>query len=159
VNRSLPWVLSGLALLAVAALGAAAGTAPPDVVATPSSVGRVEFPHRAHVEDFGVDCAECHHETAAAPLDWPHPGYLEDYWLDCATCHRAETAQLPSQACSACHPDQPARAADQTASAKVAVHTSCWRCHEPGTGRDASAGCAFCHQRESSAAPTPAAAR
>jgi hypothetical protein len=159
IERLALGIASGLALVAAVALAAAPAASPPDVVTSTSSVGRVEFPHRSHVEDFGVACVECHHETAAAPLAMPHPAYLEDYWLDCKVCHRAEAAAQPSQACSACHPEHPVRAADQTVSSKVAVHTSCWRCHESGTGREASAGCTFCHQRETVAPGSGAAAR
>ena len=119
-----------------------------DTLFTDSYVGQVVFPHRYHYEEEGMTCDECHHETNAATLHLPrdHEAYFEDFWVDCAVCHRAdgETALEP-QACSACHPDQPRREADQTLSAKVVIHQHCADCHDFGTGAEAAASCKYCH--------------
>jgi hypothetical protein len=52
-------------------------------------IGDVEFPHLMHIDDFGMACIDCHHETNASSLDIPHAEYFEDFWIDCATCHDA----------------------------------------------------------------------
>jgi len=156
-KRFAPWSVAGMALVAAAALAAAAAVSPPDVVVSDSSVGRVEFPHLAHVEDFGVTCVECHHETRAAALASPHPGYFEDSAVNCSVCHRGADGPLAAQDCSVCHHPRPASLTDEVASAKVAIHHTCWRCHEPATGAEASANCSLCHQHERSAAAVPAA--
>jgi len=128
----------------------------PTVIVSPSSVGEVVFPHRKHFEELNLDCVTCHHETHAAVLTMPHPQYFEDFWIDCKICHRADSAPLGSLACSTCHPSAPKSVADQTISAKVAIHRGCWACHDPGTGEKATAGCNFCHNRQRIAASATA---
>jgi len=120
----------------------------PVQIVSPSSVGEVVFPHQKHFEELGIACVDCHHETSAAVLNMPHPQYFEDFWLDCQVCHREAGAPLASLSCSSCHPGSPTSVADQTLSAKVAIHRSCWRCHDTGTGESATASCARCHDRE-----------
>jgi c(7)-type cytochrome triheme protein len=129
----------------------------PESIVSPASVGEVVFPHRAHVDDYGFDCVECHHETRAAALATPHPGYLEDSGVDCAVCH-GQSTPLAARTCSACHGSSIETVASDSLSAKVAIHRTCWKCHEPATGAEASAGCALCHARPEHAA-APAAAR
>ncbi len=128
----------------------------PAEIVSPASVGEVTFPHRKHFEELGLACTECHHETQAAVLKMPHPEYFADFWIDCKVCHREASAPLAPQACSACHHSSLSNIADQTSSAKVAIHRSCWRCHESGTGEKATANCALCHNRERIAAPAAA---
>lgn len=154
-------VALGFALVSTAVLGAGEPLAAqepaepgpiPDHIVSPASVGEVDFPHRSHVEDYGFDCVECHHETRAAALATPHPQYLQDSAVECAACHGAATP-LAARSCSACHGATVATIASDSLSAKVAVHRTCWRCHESSTGADASASCSLCHR-----AGTPAAA-
>lgn len=151
-------VAGGFALLAPAAFAADRPEAVPEQIVSPASVGEVVFPHRAHVEDYGLECVECHHETRAAALASPHPGYFEDSAVNCSVCHRGADGPLAAQDCSVCHHPRPASLTDEVASAKVAIHHTCWRCHEPATGAEASANCSLCHQHERSAAAVPAAA-
>ncbi len=137
----------GAALLLLAA--GAAAPAPADLPPTgeiifPSAVGEVTFPHSLHAEDLGFDCSECHHETAAAGLQSPHDEYFEDLWVECAKCHR-ETAAAAPLGCGECHHASPTTTADETLSAKVVIHRSCWACHDSGTGVEASQSCGFCH--------------
>jgi len=109
-------------------------------------IGKVDFPHLMHIDDFGMACVDCHHETNATSLDIPHAEYFEDFWIDCATCHDASgDAALEPQACSDCHPANPIGIADETLSSKVVIHRLCWDCHDSGTGTDASESCATCH--------------
>ena len=126
--------------------------APPEVIVSPASVGDVTFAHQMHVDDFEIPCAECHHETDAVRLQMPHEDYLQDFWIDCTTCHHdSETPACP-QACSTCHHSAPHTVADETMSAKVVIHQSCWKCHEVATGPDASRNCGTCHQGAASPA-------
>ena len=111
-----------------------------------SSVGDVIFPHDLHVSDAGMECGECHHEIHAAVLDTPHPDYLTSSWIHCETCHApgAQDNQRIYQ-CAECHHSELENIADETLSAKVVVHKSCWKCHETGIGAAASNGCGSCH--------------
>jgi len=141
----------GGGLFAVAASAQAAedrclSPAPPDVVVSPSSVGEVTFAHQMHSEDLEIPCAECHHETNAVRLDMPHEDYLQDFWIDCTTCHHESDTPACPQACSTCHHNAPHTVADETMSAKVVIHQSCWKCHEVANGQEASRNCGACHQ-------------
>ncbi len=143
---------AGLRVVAVLVVVAGCGSAPPvagageDATAAPRPVvGEARFPHDMHAEDLGFECAECHHETNAARLRVPHEEYFEDLWIECGICHREGEAAATPQSCAACHHDSPASTADETLSAKVVIHRSCWGCHDSGTGVEASRGCGFCH--------------
>jgi len=140
---------------AAAAAADPAPAVPADII-SPTSVGEVVFHHRAHFEDQQLPCTACHHETRAAVLNMPHPQYFADFWIDCTVCHQAASAPQAPQACSTCHRSSLSNIADQTSSAKVAIHRSCWTCHESGTGEKATANCGFCHNRERIAAPAAA---
>lgn len=146
-RRSLAIGLLAALLPALAAVGSEVTdeTGPPEVIRWPASVGAVEFPHALHCDDVGVECIECHHETNASRLDIPHEDYFNDSWVDCQRCHRGTQASTQSQACSACHPGNPANIADESMSSKVVIHKSCWQCHEVGVGVEASGACGFCH--------------
>lgn len=108
-------------------------------------LGAANFPHSYHIDDLGLECHDCHHETSAASLETPHPAYFEDFWIECETCHRPGGGVAEPESCDACHTGG-SGAADETLSAKVAIHRSCWGCHEMGTGAEASRGCGFCHE-------------
>lgn len=117
----------------------------PTEIDFPSSAGQVAFPHRLHFEELGIDCGDCHHETNAAILQIPHQEYFRDFWIHCETCHQgSENPELP-HACGDCHHTPPVDIADETLSAKVVIHRSCWACHEVGTGQEASRSCGSCH--------------
>ena len=157
------FALACLLLAVSVALTAYAGaeSEPPETIRWPSAAGEVVFAHQFHAEETGADCAVCHHETVAASLAVPHPEYFDDFWVDCATCHTG-AASAGAQRCASCHPEQPTGPNVEMATAKVAIHTSCWSCHEQGRGADASAQCGICHQRPAqaaNAAGTPAAAK
>jgi hypothetical protein len=110
-------------------------------------LGDVRFPHAFHYDALELECASCHHETQAAELDIPHLQYFEDFWINCAICHRQRPTAVGPVACSECHHGSPADIADETLSAKVVIHRSCWTCHEVGTGAEASRSCGNCHAR------------
>lgn len=113
-------------------------------ITSSASVGAVVFPHLYHVDELGFECSDCHHETSAAALRIPHPEYFDDFWIDCESCHQGEDLTQP-QSCGNCHAPS-SEVGDETLSAKVVIHRSCWECHEVGTGAEASSSCAFCHE-------------
>jgi len=118
----------------------------PDEIAFTSSVGDVLFPHKLHIKDLELECAECHHQIHAVDLDTPHPDYLTSSWTRCNTCHVTSSERSNQYyKCSDCHHSEPSNLADETLSSKVVVHKSCWKCHESGTGVKASTGCSDCH--------------
>jgi hypothetical protein len=118
----------------------------PPVIKSPSYLGEVAFPHQQHIEEFGLECETCHHETNAAALKFPHEDYFDDFWIDCKICHHENgSATLAAQTCSNCHHALPTDIADETLSSKVVIHKNCWECHAAGKGVEASKNCKFCH--------------
>ena len=146
-GRAAPRGAVALAFLVAAGVAATAPAqeAPGGGIVEPSVVGEVEFPHSLHADDLGFDCSECHHETVAAGLRTPHDEYFEDLWSECRKCHGEGAQPAAPQSCDACHHASPTSTADETLSAKVVIHRSCWACHESGTGEEASRSCGFCH--------------
>lgn len=145
-----PMVVIVIMALTLLAFGNVTGQSDdvPEVIHMPTVVGDVDFPHLEHIEDFEVDCKECHHYTNAAELDMPHEEYFEDFWIDCETCHVPGAAPIKEQACSNCHHRNGSDLADETLSAKVVIHKTCWSCHEVETGAEASAECGVCHIKD-----------
>jgi hypothetical protein len=142
--------VAALAFLAAAWLGAVRDTVEAAdfsaVLFFETAAGVVEFLHEMHASDFGIDCAECHHETHASALVTPHPDYLEDSSIDCAGCHHESVDGLQPRSCSHCHHDTPTDIADESLSPKVVIHEVCWQCHAVGRGQAASRSCSTCHQ-------------
>jgi len=126
-----------------------ASTSHPDLPGTitfTAAVGDVEFSHKLHVVKQAMECAECHHQIHAQALNTPHPNYLPSSWSNCQTCHNtASTTEQIYYKCSHCHLSDLDNIADETLSAKVVTHKTCWTCHESGTGPQASQGCIYCH--------------
>jgi hypothetical protein len=114
-----------------------------------SSVGNVIFPHDFHVTGVEMECVECHHQIHAVELDTPHPDYLESSWIKCQACHnpQSESDQV-YYLCGECHHTNLSDLTDETLSAKVVVHKSCWKCHDTRKGVDASQGCVDCHVKD-----------
>ena len=125
-----------------AAAAPAKRTRPPATIVFESSVGDVQFPHKAHLK---MRCNSCHHQIQAAALETPHDEYLQSSWVRCTTCHDGNTASGEHYRCGECHHSELENIADETLSAKVVVHQSCWKCHETSTGVGASESCVFCH--------------
>lgn len=134
-----------------AAPAAARTTRPklPNVIRFESSLGSVDFPHRVHQK---MGCKNCHHQIHAKTLVTPHPEYLTYSWVNCQDCHDADTAISNSYyGCDHCHHSNLENIADETLTAKVVIHKSCWNCHLSGTGAEASERCSFCHEHEGDA--------
>lgn len=107
-----------LALLAVAGyVLPQSGDATPIRILLDNKGGKVVFDHKVHAEDYGLECATCHHAQN-----------LEKGISPCGECHNAETAEfgLPNR--------------------MEAFHQSCMGCHEKETagpyGKDQ---CNQCH--------------
>lgn len=128
----------------------------PGVITFESALGDVQFPHRVHQK---MGCKNCHHQIHAKGLDTPHEAYLTYSWVNCQDCHDADTAISTSYyGCDHCHHSNLENIADETLTAKVVIHKSCWNCHLSGTGAEASERCSFCHaQTEETTALSPEA--
>ena len=136
-------ILTGIAWFAP---GLAQDSPPPDEIRFESSIGDVVFPHKTHLK---MRCNRCHHQIHADPLETPHPDYLESSWIKCGDCHE-ENPEFSKKyyKCDDCHHAEVDNIADETLSAKVVVHQSCWTCHKTSTGADASKRCSYCHVKE-----------
>jgi len=118
----------------------------PNVITFESGLGDVQFPHRVHQK---MGCKNCHHQIHAKTLVTPHEEYLTYSWVNCGDCHDADTAISTSYyGCDHCHHSNLENIADETLTAKVVIHKSCWNCHLSGTGAEASERCSFCHEAE-----------
>ncbi len=151
-RRAAPAAVGLLLVMAAAVTPASGGdrpdataTVPPESVTFPSHVGEVTFPHAMHVDDLGIDCADCHHPVTAPRLTTPHPGYFARCSVPCETCHGAAPERPGDHACASCHTGAVDAAHDAIPSAKVALHRACSACHEIGTGPAASSSCVNCH--------------
>lgn len=152
-----------LAASVTAVIGFSRTPDPPQALPAPapkpaSPVGAVKFDHEYHIDKQQIECSVCHHETNARALKMPHKDYFDDFWIDCTICHKSgKTTPGDPQACSTCHHKSPANIADETLSAKVAVHKKCWECHDAGKGEAASKGCVTCHAKAPGAKAAPQA--
>jgi c(7)-type cytochrome triheme protein len=121
----------------------------PGVITFESELGDVLFPHKVHQK---MGCSNCHHQIHAKTLDTPHEEYLGYSWVNCGDCHDADTAISTSYyGCDHCHHSNLENIADETLTAKVVIHKSCWNCHLSGNGAEASERCSFCHQTKEQA--------
>ncbi|NNK33752.1 MAG: hypothetical protein HKP02_11545 [Xanthomonadales bacterium] len=121
----------------------------PKVITFESALGDVQFPHRVHQK---MGCQGCHHQIHAKDLATPHDEYLGYSWVNCQDCHNEGNGNSHYYGCARCHHTNLENIADETLSAKVVMHKSCWKCHLSGTGAEASARCSYCHEHESEAA-------
>lgn len=118
----------------------------PGVITFESALGDVLFPHKVHQK---MGCKNCHHQIHAKTLATPHEAYLTYSWVNCGDCHDADTAiSTTYYGCDHCHHSNLENIADETLTAKVVIHKSCWNCHLSGTGADASERCSFCHAKD-----------
>jgi hypothetical protein len=127
------------------AAGACGSDPPPPAPRAFSASEQARFTHDEHVTKHKLECVECHHETNAARLDTPHDPYLSRSGIDCQVCHQGTSRPREPQACSTCHPVAETEVANETLSAKVVIHRTCWRCHPAGVGASASEVCGTCH--------------
>jgi len=127
----------------------ASTTGLPEKITIESSFGNVVLPHEVHIKKVKLKCNVCHHQIQAKELKTPHPDYLTSSWISCQTCHAANSEFTRKYyRCSVCHHSEPNNVADETLSAKVVIHKSCWKCHKTGTGVKASERCGQCHEKK-----------
>ncbi len=110
-----------------------------------TAMTKARFPHDQHVLKQKLECVACHHETNATAIVTPHPDYLEGTGIECTVCHHGTERPREPQSCDDCHPSTPPSVADETLSAKVVIHRTCWRCHPLGDSPSASGVCLTCH--------------
>lgn len=132
----------------------------------------VLFDHMAHSRQYGLECADCHHESAmqenegkqeAASCGTCHTGesaykpalgeqglfdhdtHSQYYGLSCTDCHHMydpESGSSP-QNCSACHAET---GSDYMPSLTDSYHQQCIGCHENFGAGPASRDCTACHK-------------
>lgn len=78
-----------------------------------STAGDVLFNHRQHVDDYGLDCTDCHHEFD-------------------------ESEQKKPEACSACHPEDET---GEVPKISDVFHEQCIDCHKDAGGPVKCSGC------------------
>ena len=121
---------------------------PPAEPLPSTAMPKARFPHDEHVTLRHLECKECHHETNAHRLDTPHPEYLSGNGIECSVCHHGTDQPREPEACGDCHPVTPPSVADETLSAKVVIHETCWRCHPIGDQPNAQGVCLTCHGQQ-----------
>ncbi len=109
------------------------------------------FNHKTHSEDYGLECAQCHHD-----YEQGKPGGLEP----CGDCHLRETGDASilkrmdafHQQCMGCHDDMgvsPGKsdcAGCHAPRKRVnAFHDQCMGCHEDLGAGPVEADCKTCH--------------
>ena len=155
-KRYVPILALVAALLVVAVAGFLLPEGKQDVparIVLDNTGGRVIFTHQVHVEDYGLDCTDCHHDDIG-----------QDRPLACGTCHpaafdkkfRAEHQKaFPSdEACLRCHSEVPKGElapedrpdTDFMPTRADAFHQQCQSCHEDmGSGPYGKDACYQCH--------------
>ncbi|WP_147818662.1 cytochrome c3 family protein [Salidesulfovibrio onnuriiensis] len=116
--------------------------------------GRVLFTHKAHAEEYGFECTDCHHDDLE-----------RDTFLSCGSCHpkafdetfRAEHPKAfpDKEACLRCHdeaPEGPLAEEDRPSTEDIplrldAFHGQCMSCHEENGGPTEDDSCYECHAR------------
>lgn len=157
-KRYLPIAVVVAALFAVAMFGYSLPSKPqenPPRVLLDNNGGRVIFTHAIHADDYGYECADCHHD-----------GVEDARPLPCGSCHPAafdedfkknHAEAFPSDAyCERCHYSEPS--ADMAEEDRPdpdmlyirsdAFHDQCMGCHEDlDAGPYGDESCATCHAK------------
>jgi len=113
------------------------------------------FSHRMHADDYGFDCADCHHD-----------GMESGNYLPCGSCHPKEfndefrknhqKAFPDKEACKRCHGDIPSGKIltedeepdiESIPTRGEAFHQQCMGCHEENGGPYGEDSCYECHAR------------
>ncbi len=132
--------------------------------------GNVLFDHQAHSDEYGKDCADCHHAYNEEKGDAPdscgschhadgkyipafgdngkfdHDVHSDELGLSCNDCHHnydEEDGGEP-QLCSDCH--EPGVEDDFMLGRTQAFHQQCIGCHEDSDVTPGKDDCAGCHE-------------
>ena len=92
----------------------AASDEPPELVEYTPEYGRVSFTHMKHMDDYEIDCADCHHED------------MEGGMSKCTNCHEPPKNALHKN-CQGCHKDLEKEG-------KKTGPVKCRECHVKETG-------------------------
>ena len=111
-----------------------------------------------------VSCRDCHAQSFAGPhglVEWNHREHSRQLGLECAFCHhtskQGEEARIPP--CGSCHPPAVATAEDLATGLKdhqTATHANCGFCHVERVPGAEVPSCLDCHPKmkpEAGAAP------
>lgn len=161
------FVVLGIAVIAAVAGIALTPPSPavPNKVLLPNAGGRVVFTHQQHAEDYGLDCATCHHENAESR---PDP-------LACGACHgqtsdadfvktHTETFKDDPQACLTCHHQELASTNWDEDVHQLHIdildvedgkETNCQSCHHDSSIEPEPMACSDCHERLETGKPVP----
>ena len=97
--------------------------------------GIVAFTHGKHIKDHGLNCGECHHDSAGKPLTALKDG---DPVKKCGECHSAYKKDKK---------DRKVKKADKIKKyQKEALHANCRGCHKKQ--KKGPTKCADCHPRK-----------
>ncbi|BBD07378.1 cytochrome c3 family protein [Desulfovibrio ferrophilus] len=157
-KRYVPIVVTIAVLLAVAIVGY---SQPPVVQKSPTRVlmvnngGRVFFTHAIHADDYGYDCADCHHDG----VEGAEP-------IACGSCHpkafdglfkEVHQRAFPSKEyCERCHDSEPVSSmsdderpdSDMLLTRADAFHGQCMDCHKAeDAGPYGEESCSTCHAK------------
>lgn len=99
--------------------------------------------HAEGIKDL-PSCATCHHMEFGPKVKWTHKAHAEDYGIDCRECHHKDKNIEPEpQNCADCH--QKTGDKDMP-SLRTAVHDKCRSCHVEMFDAKVK-GCAQCHAK------------
>lgn len=157
-QRYFPIAAAMLFLFVVAIFGY---TKPPVVQESPARVlmdntgGRVVFAHAIHADDYGYDCADCHHD-----------GVEGASVIGCGSCHpkafdgvfrELHQRSFPSREyCERCHDSEPVANmpederpdSDMLLVRADALHAQCMDCHKAeDAGPYGDDSCSTCHAK------------
>ena len=96
-----------------------------------------------------ASCVTCHHVEFTPKVKWSHKAHAEEYGVDCRSCHHQDTNIEPEpQNCADCHQQKDDKA---VISLRKAAHEKCQSCHAEMFEAKVK-GCAQCHTKVESRA-------
>lgn len=99
-------------------------------------MGIVEFDHRAHVDEYGLGCGQCHHDKNGQPLnDLSYDSPVQG----CMTCHDKKGRPMRDESMT---PEQWRE--ERLKYYYGAIHENCMGCHKKTKG---PTRCTECHPR------------
>ncbi|MEF2145405.1 MAG: cytochrome c3 family protein [Desulfovibrionaceae bacterium] len=147
-------IVTGALLLAALAgpLLSAPAEQPPARVLFDNTGGRVIFAHTVHVDDYGLECGECHHDEGdpakPVPCGACHPASFDESWK-----HDHPSFFPNKDMCLRCHDSDPSGGVtpdnrpdtDWLPVRADAFHGQCMGCHDSMGGPTGEQECKSCH--------------
>jgi hypothetical protein len=118
--------------------------------------GLVVFSHLAHSEDYGVECADCHHDQAeqSSQLTAESPGEP----VPCGSCHAVAFGEefrkshptdfTDKSSCQSCHHKEFAGTSFDHDTHSEEYSADCTDCHHTEDIEPDPGNCADCHEKE-----------